>query len=128
MSAAKDTRKRLTLADVEALLDQDKGDTGWRCPAHDDASPSLTVNEGNKGIVIKCHAGCTFEEVCEALGIEPWQLFEGTREERSDNGGIKKPEQSLAFDGCTRAQYAQAKGLDLEMLKEWGLADTHTPS
>jgi len=128
MSAAKDTRKRLTLADVEALLDQDKGDTGWRCPAHDDASPSLTVNEGNKGIVIKCHAGCTFEEVCEALGIEPWQLFEGTREERNDNGGIKKPEQSLAFDGCTRAQYAQAKGLDLEMLKEWGLADTHTPS
>jgi Protein of unknown function (DUF3631) len=44
---------------------------GWsaKCPAHDDSSPSLSVNEGNNGgIVLQCHAGCSPEAVVAALG------------------------------------------------------------
>src|SRR5262245_57861842 len=43
-------------------------DTGMcRCPAHDDNTPSLHVGNGRKGVVWKCHAGCSQEEVREAL-------------------------------------------------------------
>lgn len=41
------------------------------CPAHDDKEPSLSFREGEKGlIVIKCHAGCSFESIISALGID----------------------------------------------------------
>jgi hypothetical protein len=42
-----------------------------RCPAHDDQKPSLSVTDGHQGgVVLYCHAGCTTEAVCAALGLE----------------------------------------------------------
>ena len=39
-----------------------------RCPAHDDKTPSLHVEDGNNGkVLVKCHAGCTQERVIDAL-------------------------------------------------------------
>ena len=46
-----------------------------RCPAHEDKEASLSVKQGDKGIVLKCHAGCTPESVCASLGIELAALF-----------------------------------------------------
>lgn len=46
---------------------------GWLalCPAHDDHSPSLSVNEGEDGrVLIHCFAGCSIDQVCTALRIE----------------------------------------------------------
>ena len=50
---------------------------GWqcRCPAHKDDQPSLSVSAGQKGIVFRCFAGCTFEQVADALGFAPKDLF-----------------------------------------------------
>ncbi len=50
---------------------------GWqaRCPAHKDTNPSLSVSAGKKGVVFRCFAGCTFEQVADALGFEPRDLF-----------------------------------------------------
>jgi AAA domain/Domain of unknown function (DUF6371) len=46
-----------------------------RCPAHEDSKPSLYVADGNdSSIVLKCHAGCTFQEVrstLQARGLWP---------------------------------------------------------
>jgi len=58
---------------------------GWqaRCPAHEDKKPSLSVCERNGNILLKCFAGCSFEAVCAALGIEPRELF-------SDNGAVPR--------------------------------------
>jgi putative DNA primase/helicase len=50
---------------------------GWkaRCPAHEDSSPSLAIAHGRDGrILLKCRAGCSFRDVCTALGIQPNQL------------------------------------------------------
>jgi len=54
-----------------------KNSKGWqaRCPAHKDSSPSLTITEGNKGILIHCHAGCSITDVCNAMGIKKRDLF-----------------------------------------------------
>lgn len=46
-----------------------------RCPGHMDKSPSLSVSEGAKGVLLKCWAGCTVEEICRSLGIEQRELF-----------------------------------------------------
>lgn len=48
---------------------------GWIacCPAHEDGTPSLSIADGEKGPVFKCHAGCTQESVLnaiEALGVQ----------------------------------------------------------
>jgi hypothetical protein len=42
-----------------------------RCPAHDDANPSLSVSEGAGGkVLLKCHAGCSYEVIAGKLGIQ----------------------------------------------------------
>jgi len=49
-----------------------KNREGWIacCPAHEDRSPSLSIMEGDGGkVLVKCHAGCTVEAVCAAVGL-----------------------------------------------------------
>lgn len=50
---------------------------GWqaRCPSHEDRNPSLSIDEGNEGIVLYCHAGCSTEEIVEQLGLRMSDLF-----------------------------------------------------
>jgi len=41
-----------------------------RCPAHDDASPSLSVREMSDGrVLIHCFAGCSAAAVMESVGL-----------------------------------------------------------
>lgn len=67
---------------VTALLERDPLRTGasdrhyYRCPAHADRSPSLSVAEGRDGrVLVHCFAGCSVEEVCRALGLTIRDLF-----------------------------------------------------
>jgi hypothetical protein len=48
----------------------------WTCPAHDDRNPSLSVNPGGVGVVVKCHSGCSVEAVCAALDLTVSDLFD----------------------------------------------------
>jgi len=45
------------------------------CPAHDDRHPSLSIKEGERGILLKCWTGCSLDEICRALGIQTRDLF-----------------------------------------------------
>lgn len=46
------------------------------CPAHEDNKQSLQVGEGKDGrILVHCHAGCSVNDVCRAVGIEIRDLF-----------------------------------------------------
>lgn len=69
---------------VLALLDSvRKSGDGWiaKCPAHDDRNPSLkiSINSANGNILLHCKAGCSFTEICSALGLKPQQLFWDSR-------------------------------------------------
>jgi len=47
-----------------------RGSWQARCPAHDDANPSLSVTEGNDGrVLLHCFAGCTYPDIIAALGF-----------------------------------------------------------
>jgi len=45
------------------------------CPSHKDNSPSLSVTMGNKGIILRCFAGCTTESIVSAMGLKMADLF-----------------------------------------------------
>ena len=68
-----------------------------RCPAHDDKTPSLTLADGDSGVVVRCHAGCSQRDVLDALrarGLWP------------DNGDRHPP-------GRERYEYLDADGAKL---------------
>ena len=68
------------LADWLSALDREgcrprKSGDGWsaRCPSHDDRNPSLSVSEGDtQEVVVHCFAGCGFEDIRDALGLDRW--------------------------------------------------------
>lgn len=38
-----------------------------RCPSHADRTPSLSIRQGDRGILVTCHAGCDAADVLRAL-------------------------------------------------------------
>ena len=54
-----------------------KNDRGWMavCPAHKDDYPSLSICDGERGVLLNCFQGCTAKEICNALNIELKDLF-----------------------------------------------------
>ncbi len=51
----------------------------WRCPAHDDRNPSLSVTRSAAGVLLKCHAGCETSAILAALDLSPSALFDNPR-------------------------------------------------
>jgi 5S rRNA maturation endonuclease (ribonuclease M5) len=65
------------------------GPDAWTslCPAHDDRNPSLSITLGDEErVLLHCHAGCSTEEVVDALGLTTRDLFA----ERSNGNGGKE--------------------------------------
>ena len=46
-----------------------------RCPAHDDKTPSLAIAAGTNVWLVKCWAGCDFEDVVTAAGLDTRRMF-----------------------------------------------------
>jgi hypothetical protein len=74
---------------------------GWvaRCPAHEDHNPSLSIHERDGKVLLHCHAGCTVEAICAALGIDMRDLFnDGEAEPRIvAEYGYTDEEESLLY-------------------------------
>ncbi len=45
------------------------------CPAHEDQNASLSFTQGRDALLLKCHAGCTFDAITTALGAQPKDFF-----------------------------------------------------
>jgi len=54
-----------------------KSGKGWiaYCPSHPDKTPSLSIKEGVKGLLLKCWAGCQLRDICSALNLTVSDLF-----------------------------------------------------
>ncbi len=138
--------------DAEALLGRFEkvrpDGAGWkaRCPAHVDNNPSLKIDRGDGGEwLLFCHAGCAFENVVRAAGIDPRDLFpdkengsrRGTpRPTRSGGprpmiggrvvpgvGSGTSPGATNAAAGLTLLQYAAHLKLPIEFLEGLALRD-----
>lgn len=78
------------LQGILQLLHVVKGPSGngeylAKCPSHDDRQASLCVREGDKGILLKCQAGCSANAICSRLGIEMKDLFKENNYKSSSN-------------------------------------------
>jgi DNA primase len=77
-----------------------------RCPAHDDTTASLSIGAGRDGLLLNCHAGCTFEAITAALGVKPAQLFYTNRTVKNGKFNIVETysyhdaEGKLRFEVC----------------------------
>lgn len=60
---------------LDSVSSRGNGRHTARCPAHADKNPSLSVSEGEKGLLLRCWSGCTVAEICKSLGIEQRDLF-----------------------------------------------------
>lgn len=99
--------------DAEAIASRltkaKRSGAGWVacCPAHEDSTPSLSINDGEKGPVFKCHAGCTQDAVVnaiEALGV-------AIRKPKTNGNGVHHDQPTLTLESL-----AAAKGLALDTL------------
>ena len=97
------------------------------CPAHEDREPSLSVGEGDDGrALIKCFAGCTPQNITDALGLQMSDLFEhrnGAPARRRRPSGPPSPPTTHQPSPCTLRAYAEAKALPEEFLGRLGLSD-----
>lgn len=73
------------------------GETMCRCPAHADKKHSLSVKDGERGIVLHCFAGCQTAEILDRMGLKMADLFH--EEEKGKTG---------TFGGAKRAQHPTA--------------------
>lgn len=55
-----------------------RGDGRWiaRCPAHEDKSPSLSIQNAGDKVLLTCFAGCETAAVLDAIGLSWSDLFE----------------------------------------------------
>lgn len=92
-----------------------KSGSGWsaRCPAHDDNRASLSVAEGESGrALIWCHAGCSVEDICAAVGLQradlmPDSTSTSTQTRKSSKNPLYRRQPS---NGKRTATYDTAEG------------------
>jgi len=107
----------MTLDDLFSRLDgvRQRG-SRWsaRCPAHVDRSPSLSIKEGERGLLVKCWAGCSVADICTALGLRLADLFHDAPLPR----GHRPAPKPFRVDRIARAFQFELAALDLRLRAE----------
>ncbi|MBY0279124.1 hypothetical protein K2Z84_27640 [Candidatus Binatia bacterium] len=110
------------LAKLTNVTQQSNGGYQASCPAHDDEHPSLSVGVGTDGrVLLKCFAGCAAEEVVAAVDLKMADLF--AAEPDTSQTESAEPAASAKPAGLCLADYAAAKGLDLNFLARLGVTE-----
>jgi hypothetical protein len=106
---------------------------GWisRCPAHADKTPSLSISEGERGLLLRCWAGCTINEIAAVLGLTVQDLFYDSGTDRRSRRPAPKPRRldwrktAAAFMGHADSLWLRAtnvldaaRGLDCSALTD----------
>ena len=57
------------------------GEGSWVacCPSHGDEHPSMSVTSQGGKILVHCHAGCTAQDIVDAMGLKMSDLFEDSK-------------------------------------------------
>lgn len=88
---------------------------GTRCPNHEDVAASLSISDGNTGVLFRCHAGCEQDEVFESvvafLGMARSDFFYDHRAS------------APAGPVVTVAELAAAKNLPINLFASAGVVD-----
>lgn len=100
--------RKYTIDDILARLQGvKKNGSGYMacCPAHEDKNPSLSISEKDGKVLLKCFAGCSYEQVLSALDIPTHAAAQDTSATSS-----KKPKESTKREIEQTYDYTDAKG------------------
>lgn len=79
------------------------------CPAHSDQTPSLTLRQGDRGILVTCFAGCAREDILRELGrVRPGQQFRKPPPAADPVAGNARAEQLWMLASEVRGTIAEA--------------------
>ena len=102
--------ERFLAALEQRECDPKQNGKGWsaRCPAHDDRNPSLSIAEGDDGrALVRCHAGCSVDAVCDAVDLRVADLMNGDSSTASTS---TKPRQTRGKRGLCRQDNGKPAG------------------
>ncbi len=102
-----------------------KTSRGWsaRCQAHGpDRNPSLSICEGERGLLLYCFAGCSLDDVCAAIGIRPKDLFYDDTPGRPSRHPSRTEPRRPSLRELEDQVWAHATALDLRGLRTLDLA------
>ena len=109
----------MTMDDLLTRLEKvcARGSSKWsaRCPAHADKNPSLAIAEGERGLLVKCWAGCTLDEITRALGLTIRQLF---YDANPDPRAVRADQQRRQREQRQRHLQRRRDGLRVATLRE----------
>jgi len=90
---------------------------GWqaKCPAHRDRSPSFSVREGERGLLLHCFAGCSLDTICHSLGLKVRELFYNCNEDPREWRESSKRREA---DRRLREQIQRKRGLKIDAARE----------
>lgn len=96
-----------------------------RCPAHDDGSPSLSIRDGERAVLLKCHAGCDQRDILLALrgkrlsprevGFERGKPFRPRRSEKDRHYLISIWRACRPINGTAAEHYLRNRGIEKEL-------------
>lgn len=86
-----------------------------RCPAHADRHPSLSVSEGERGILVKCWAGCRLQEITAALDLTVRDLF---HDQTQDPRQWKEAQQKRHAEREGRESIRNVQGFTIDVRRE----------
>jgi putative DNA primase/helicase len=123
------SRPHVYAAEIGAALGGRKSGRGWSacCPAHDDSTPSLSIQDADDGrVLVHCHAGCEQAEVITALKARGlWPKNSGyfqrpTIECKSEHDDAERTNAALAIlhaagpaSGTPVESYLTARGIKI---------------
>jgi hypothetical protein len=96
---------------------------GWiaKCPAHDDAQNSLSVDRRHGKWLLKCDAGCTFQEIAAAMDVAASDLLDAG--EGQGAGDLGKDRATGQPPGLSLDRYAATICLPVDFLRDCGLSE-----
>ncbi len=113
----------MTARELATLLRARKCGKGkWvaKCVAHPDRTPSLSIREGRKGVMLKCMSqGCSLKDICGALGITVESLFYDSGKATPEIKGRLADERKLEALGARRTSILFLLGWDSANSSYW---------
>ena len=110
----------MTVAEIlprlESVYARGQGRWSALCPGHADRSPSLSISEGESGILLKCWAGCSVQVICESLGLQQKDLFFEALD--ADPSRRREAARNRENQRHARERHAQQQGTLIDALRE----------
>lgn len=103
------------LTRLDGVRSRGTGKWSARCPSHSDKNPSLSITEGDKGLLLRCWAGCELIAITEKLGLEIKDLFfDGLPDPRQRREALQR----RAKDRAAQRAADKARGRKADLLKQ----------